>query len=337
MSRYIVKRLLTSILVIFGLSILIFVISRIIPGDPARLALGSKATVEAVEALRQEMNLDEPLHKQYAIWLKNVFQGDFGRSLISKRPVAMDVKQFLPATLELILFSGVILIIFTFVLGLISVKHKDKLADGLIRVFSYFGIALPSFVVAVLLLLLFGFIWPVLPVLGRLSPGMNAPPHITGMYIIDGILTGNFSTALDALKHVLLPAIALALGPIFQDARILRSSLIDNTEKEYITVSKSYGLPKGLLMRKYLLKPSSIPVVTVMGLDFASMFGNAFLVEKIFNWPGLSRYGINSMLNKDLNSIVAVIVIIGVIFLIVNFAVDLISAFLDPRIRLGSD
>lgn len=337
MGRYIIKRLFTSILVIFGLSLLIFIISRIIPGDPARLALGSKATSEAVEALSKEMNLDKPLPAQYILWIKNVLHGDFGRSLVSKRPVVMDIKQFLPATLELILFSGVIMIFSAFVLGVISVKHKDKLADGLIRIFSYIGIALPSFVVAVLLLLLFGFVWQVIPVLGRLSPGANPPQHITGMYVIDGILTGNPAIAFDALLHLLLPGIALALGPIFQDARILRSSLIDNSSKEYVTVSKSYGLPKNLLMGKYLLKPSSIPVVTVVGLDFAAMFGNAFLVEKIFNWPGLSRYGINSMLSKDLNSIVAVIVIIGVIFLIVNFVVDLISAFLDPRIRLGGE
>ncbi len=337
MGRYIIKRLFTCILVIFGLSLLIFIISRIIPGDPARLALGSKATSEAVEALRQEMNLDKSLPAQYVIWIKNVLHGDFGRSLVSKRPVVMDVEQFLPATLELILFSGVIMIFSAFILGVIAVKHKDKLADGLIRIFSYIGIALPSFVVAVLLLLLFGFVWQVIPVLGRLSPGVDSPPHITGMYVIDGVLTGNFAIAFDALLHLLLPGIALALGPIFQDARILRSSLIDNSSKEYVTVSKSYGLPKNLLMGKYLLKPSSIPVVTVVGLDFAAMFGNAFLVEKIFNWPGLSRYGINSMLSKDLNSIVAVIVIIGVIFLIVNFVVDLISAFLDPRIRLGGE
>ena len=137
--------------------------------------------------------------------------------------------------------------------------------------------------------------------------------------------------------HLLLPAIALSLGGMVQNARLLRSSLIDNMDKEYITVSKSFGLPANLLMRKYLLKPSSVSVITVMGMDIASLFGNAFLVENIFNWPGLSRYGINSMLSKDLNSIVAVILIIGVIFLIVNFAVDLIAAVLDPRIRLGGE
>lgn len=338
MVNYIIKRLLLSILVIFGVSILIFTISRIIPGDPARLALGSRATAEAVEALRKEMNLDEPLLKQYVLWLKDVLNGDLGRSLTSKRPVSMDIKQFLPATIELMIFAALLMVIFAFLLGILSAKYKNSIFDGILRIFTYTGIALPAFVVATLLLLLFGFIWEgVIPVLGRLSPGVEPPPHITGLYVLDSILSGRFSTAWDAFLHLLLPATALCLGGMVQNARLLRSSLIDNMTKEYITVSKSFGLPTNLIMRKYLLKPSSVSVVTVLGMDIASLCGNAFLVENIFNWPGLSRYGINSMLTKDLNSIVAVVLIIGVIFLIANFIVDLITAALDPRIRLGGE
>lgn len=338
MVNYIIKRLLLSILVIFGVSILIFTISRIIPGDPARLALGPRATAEAVEALRKEMNLDEPLLKQYVLWLKDVLNGDLGRSLTSKRPVSMDIKQFLPATIELMIFAALLMVIFAFLLGILSAKYKNSLFDGILRIFTYTGIALPAFVVATLLLLLFGFAWEgVIPVLGRLSPGVEPPPHITGLYVLDSILSGRFSTAWDAFLHLLLPATALCLGGMVQNARLLRSSLIDNMTKEYITVSKSFGLPTNLIMRKYLLKPSSVSVVTVLGMDIASLCGNAFLVENIFNWPGLSRYGINSMLTKDLNSIVAVVLIIGVIFLIANFIVDLITAALDPRIRLGGE
>ncbi|GMG97227.1 ABC transporter permease [Tepidimicrobium xylanilyticum] len=338
MVNYIIKRLVLSILVIFGVSILIFTISRIIPGDPARLALGPRATAEAVEALRKEMNLDEPLLKQYVLWLKDVLNGDLGRSLTSKRPVSMDIKQFLPATIELMIFAALLMVIFAFLLGILSAKYKNSLFDGILRIFTYTGIALPAFVVATLLLLLFGFVWEgVIPVLGRLSPGVEPPPHITGLYVLDSILSGRFSTAWDAFLHLLLPATALCLGGMVQNARLLRSSLIDNMTKEYITVSKSFGLPTNLIMRKYLLKPSSVSVVTVLGMDIASLCGNAFLVENIFNWPGLSRYGINSMLTKDLNSIVAVVLIIGVIFLIANFIVDLITAALDPRIRLGGE
>lgn len=335
MGKHVLKRLLQSILVMFGVSILIFIISRIIPGDPARLSLGPKATKESVEALRKEMNLDETLVKQYILWLKGVSKGDFGRSLISKRAVSEDVKQFLPATAELMIFASLFMIIFAFLFGILSAKYKDSIIDGTIRIFTYVGIALPSFVVATILVLLFGFVWEgFIPVLRRLSADVGAPRHITGLYIFDSLLTGKFATAWDAFLHILLPAIALSLGGMFQNARLLRSSLIDNMSKEHITVSKSFGLPSSLIMRKYLLKPSSVSVITVLGMDVASLFGNAFLVENIFNWPGISKYGINSMLNKDLNSIVAVVLIIGAIFLIINLIVDIIAAAIDPRIRL---
>lgn len=335
MLSFIGKRLFQGIFVIVGISVLIFVLSRIVPGDPARMSLGPRAPEFAVQELRKEMYLDKPLPQQYYYWMRDVLHGDFGMSLNSKRPVAEDIKQFLPATLELALFSGFILVVVSILLGLLAARYRDTWVDGAIRVLSYTGIALPAFVVAVLLLLVFGYLWPVLPVLDRFSSGMAPPSHITGMYILDGILTGNLNAALDAACHLLLPALALAFGPMFQEARILRSSLTDHMGKEYISVSTGYGLPQNIIMRKYLLKPSATPVITVMGLDFAALIGNAFLVEKIFNWPGLSRYGINAMLNKDLNAISAVIIIIGVIFLIVNLLVDLIMASLDPRIRLG--
>ncbi|MDI3480994.1 MAG: peptide/nickel transport system permease protein [Tepidanaerobacteraceae bacterium] len=337
MLKYIIKRLFQGIFVVIGISILIFIISRVVPGDPARMALGPRAPQFAVDELRKEMNLDKPLPVQYYYWFKGVIKGDFGKSLNTKRPVITDVKEFLPATLELALLSGFLFIIFATIIGLLSAQYRDTWVDGLTRILSYVGIAIPSFVVAVLLLLIFGYLWPVIPTLGRLSSNITPPPTITGLITVDSLITGNFAAFFDALKHLILPAIALAIGPLFQEARILRSALIDNINKEYISVVTGYGLPKGVIMRKHLLKPSFIPVVSVMGLDFASLMGNAFLVESIFNWPGLSRYGINAMLNKDLNAISAVIIIYGVIFLIVNIIVDLIIAWLDPRIRLGGE
>ncbi len=335
MGKFIAKRLLLGVLVLLGTSILIFIIARVVPGDVASIALGSRASESAKEALREELYLNDPLPVQYIKWLGDALHGDFGDSFITKRAVSADVQQFLPATLELVLVSGVFIVIGTFVLGLLAARYKNTWVDGLIRILSYIGIALPAFVVGVLLLLLFGYKFQVLPVLGRLSTGVEAPPTITGLYIIDGILTGHFSVAWDAFLHVLLPALALAVGPIVQDARVLRSSLVDNSSREYMAVSTGYGLPGGLLTRKYLLKPSATSAITVMGMDFSSLLGNAFLVEQIFNWPGLSRYGINAMLNKDLNAICAVVLIIGITYFLVNLLVDLIIAGLDPRMRIG--
>lgn len=337
MLSFIIKRILQGVFVIVGISIVIFIISRIVPGDPARMALGPRAPQFAVDELKKEMYLDKPLPVQYYYWFKGVLKGDFGKSLNTKRPVIKDIEEFLPATLELVLFSGLILVVFAVLFGLLAARYRDTWLDGTIRVLSYTGIAIPAFVMAVLLLLVFGYVWPIIPVLGRLSSEIAPPNRVTGFVVIDSLIAGNIKAMFDAIKHLILPAAALAIGPLFQDARILRSSLTDNMGKEYISVSTGYGIPKSKIMKKYLLKPSFIPVITVMGLDFAALMGNAFLVEKIFNWPGLSRYGINAMLNKDLNAISAVIIIIGIIFLIVNIIVDLIIAFLDPRIRLGGN
>jgi peptide/nickel transport system permease protein len=156
------------------------------------------------------------------------------------------------------------------------------------------------------------------------------------LYFFDALISLRFGVAWDAFLHLLPPAFALALGPLVQDARVLRSSLIDNTNKEYIATSKGYGIPQRVIAWKYLLKPSATSAITVMGLDFSALLGQAFLVEKIFNWPGISRYGINAMLNKDLNAICAVVLIIGAIYFLVNLLVDLIIASLDPRMRIGT-
>ncbi len=335
MGKYVLKRLGLSIFVVLGVSIVIFIISRLVPSDPVELALGPRASDDAKQSLREEMYLDEPIYLQYIHWLGDAVKGDFGNSLYTRRPVAKDVAQFLPATLELMLMSGFIMIIGSFLLGLLAAKHKDGPVDSLIRLLSYIGIAIPSFVMAILLLLFFGLVLKLFPVFGRLSAGIAEPTRITGLFVIDGLITGNFQAAGDAVLHLILPALALALGPMFQDARVLRASLADNMKTEYMAMAKGFGLPRRKLMNKYLLRPSSVPVITVIGLDFASLMGNAFLVETIYNWPGISRYGLQAMLRKDLNSISAVVIIIGTIFLIVNFLVDVIVAKLDPRIRIG--
>lgn len=333
MVRYILKRLLQGVFVIFGVSIMIFVLSRVVPGNPGRLALGPRATQEAVDELNKELYMDQPFYKQYVFWLRDVFKGNFGKSLITRRDVSKDVAQFLPATLELMLVAGVFMISGAIFFGKVAAKHRDKFMDSCVRFLSYTGIAIPAFVVSILLLLLFGNIWKVIPVLGRLSSGITPPARVTGFYMADAILEGRFGVAWNAFLHLLLPAFALSLGGMFQNARMLRNSLTENMTKEYMDVSTSYGLPRNLLMGKYLMKPSAGSVVTVMGLDFAAMLGNAFLVEKIFNWPGLSKYGVNAMLSKDLNAMCVVVLIIGCVFLVVNLVVDLIVAFIDPRIR----
>ena len=332
---FLVRRVVHSIFVLLGLSIVIFIISRIMPGDPARMALGPRAPQWAVDNLREQMHLNDPLYTQYYYWLRDALHGDFGISLVTRRPVADDIKEFFPATFELALFTGVIHGAGGIFLGTVSARHKDKWIDNVVRVLSYLGVVTPSFVFAILFLLLFGMTLNWMPTMGRLSPGVSRPPLITGFITVDSLLAGNLTTFFDALWHLILPGIALAMGGLAQEARITRSTMSDNLTKDYIASERSLGIPEKVIMRSFLLKPSLIPTVSILGLDFAATLGNAFLVELIFNWPGSSRYGINAMLNKDLNAIAAVILILGVVFIIVNILVDLVVAQLDPRIRLA--
>jgi len=335
--RFLVKRLAFSVFVLLGLSILIFTISRVLPGDPVRMALGSRAPEWAVENMRREMHLDEPFYKQYVFWLSGAVRGDLGLSLVTRRAVSKDIREFVPATVELGVFAALIMAVFGILFGAIAGRFRNTWIDNVIRVFSYIGVVTPSFVFAILFVLLFGYVLEILPTIGRISPWIARPPTVTGLMTLDALISGNFAALGDALLHLILPALSLALGPLAQEARIARSSISDNQTKDYIASAKGFGIPGRVIMFKYLLKPSLIPTVSIMGLDFAGIIANAFLVELIFNWPGFSRYGINAMLNKDLNAVAAVVMVLGLIFVLVNIAVDLIVAWLDPRIRLGAE
>jgi peptide/nickel transport system permease protein len=333
---FVARRAVHSIFVLLGLSIVIFLISRVIPGDPARVAAGARAPQWVVDNLREQMHLNDSLPVQYGYWLVNALQGDFGLSLVTRRNVSDDIRDFFPATFELALYAGIIMAVLGITLGAISARHKDKWIDNVVRVISYLGVVTPSFVFAIIFVLIFGYALNWLPTLGRLSEGVPPPPTVTGLYTIDALLAGDPATFWDALQHLILPAMALAMGAMAQQARITRSSMSDNLTKDYIGAARALGVSEQAIMSKFLLKPSLIPTISILGLDFAGTMANAFLVELIFNWPGLSRYGINAMLRKDLNAIAAVILVLGVVFIIVNIIVEIVVAQLDPRIRLAS-
>lgn len=332
--KMILKRLAWSVFVIFGLSILIFTIARVIPGDPAVMALGPRATEEALETLRLEMHLDEPLIVQYGLWLNDALHGDLGTSTLTKRPVMEDLAEFLPATLELVFFAAILEIIIGTFLGALSARHAGNAFDNTVRVISYVGIATPAFVCAILFMLLFGFVLQVLPVMGRVDANFLPPATVTGFMTIDYLLEGNFAGMWDAFKHLIMPATALSLAGIAQAARITRSSMFENLNKDYVGSEIATGVPMRRVIFLYVLRPSATPTVSIIALDIASMLGNAFLVELIFNYSGLSRYGVDAILGKDLNAVVAVVLVIGLTFAIVNILVDIITAYLDPRIRL---
>jgi peptide/nickel transport system permease protein len=330
--RLLAKRLGTSLIVLIGVSMLIFAIARVIPGDPARIALGPNASPEQVEVLRERLHLNDPLPVQYGYFVAELARGDLGVSLYTNRPVTADIAQFLPATLELILVAGLMMVLIGLPLGVLSARYRGTWIDNGIRLISLLGVSAPSFVWAVILMLLFAFYLPLFPVAGRISDSY-AIPAITGFLTIDTLLDGNIRAFGNAAWHIVLPAFALALSGIGQAARLTRSNMVETYDKPFIEMAQSYGFPEKRIANRYAFRPSLIPSLTIIGLDFAAMLGNAFLVEAVFAWPGLSRYGVAVILRKDLNAIVGTVLIISALFLLVNIIVDLLIAWINPRIR----
>ena len=333
--RLLIRRLGISLIVLIGVSMLIFAIARIIPGDPARIALGPNATVQQIAKLRAEMHLDEPLLVQYGYFLADVIQGDLGTSLYTNRPVTLDIAQFLPATIELVLLAGVIMVGLGLPLGIVAARYRGRWPDHLVRVFALLTVSAPSFVWAVILMLLFAFYLPIFPIAGRISD-IYEIDRATGFLTVDTLLAGNIAAFGNVVSHLILPAVALALSGIGQAARLTRANMVETYQKPYIEMAQAFGFYPSRIARIFALKPSLIPSLTVIGLDFAAMMGNAFLVEAVFAWPGLSRYGVAVILRKDLNAIMGTVLIIALTFLVVNIIVDLMIAFLNPRIRYST-
>ena len=315
-----------------AVSKLIFDLASVIPVYAARSELGPTATPEQVAALRERLHLDQSVVTQYGYFVSDLLRGDLGVSLYTNRPVTTDIAQFLPATLELVFVAGLMMVLLGLPLGVISARYRDTWIDNLIRLVTLLGVSAPAFVWAVILMLLFAFYLPLFPIAGRISDTMSIAP-VTGFLLVDTIVAGNFAAFANAAWHVVLPAFALALSGIGQAARLTRSNMVETYDKPYIEMAQSYGFPERRIASRYAFRPSMIPSLTIIGLDFAAMLGNAFLVEAVFAWPGLSRYGVAVILRKDLNAIIGTVLVISAMFLIVNVVVDLLIAFINPRIR----
>ena len=333
--RMLLQRLAIAFLVLVGVSILIFVIARVVPGDPARIALGPNASQAAVDALREARHLNDPLVVQYGWFLRDLAQGDLGTSLYTRRPVMTDIAAYLPATLELVFVAGAMIIFLGLPLGRLAARYQERGPDHAARFMAVVAVCTPAFVWGIILQLLFAYIWPIFPLEGRLSNGVSPPPTITGFYTLDALMTGQFGVFLNAAYHLVLPATALALSGIGQSARLTRSSMVETYRRPFIDMARAYGFRENRIARRYAFRPALIPTLTILGLDFAAMLANAFLVERVFVWPGLSRYGVEVILRKDLDAIVGVVLVIAAMFLITNVVVDLIVSIINPRIRLA--
>lgn len=331
---YLVKRILWSLLVLIGLSVVIFLIARVVPGDPARMALGPTATEQQVVNLRHELGLDQPIVGQYGLFVTGLLHGDLGRSLLTEHAVDADIRATFSATFELVLSTIFVAFVIGLPLGVAAATFKDKWPDNLVRFIAILSAVTPSFFLALLLQILAGYVLHILPTTGRLPPSMGFHAHYTGLLIVDGLLSGRLDIVGQALRHLLLPSIALAAATMGQIARITRSSMIDVAKQDYIEAARAFGVPKWLRVFKYTLRPSFVPPLTILGLEFASLIGNAFVVELVFAWPGMAAYGIRAILQKDLNAVMGVVMVSGVFFVLVNLVIDLLVGLVDPRVRI---
>ncbi|WP_041082693.1 ABC transporter permease [Thermotoga profunda] len=334
LGSFIIRRLFLMLLVLFGVSVLVFVIAKVIPADPVGAILGGNAPIDLVEDMKRRLGLDKPLMNQFADYMLGLLKGDLGVSLKSNRPVIKDIANFFPATLELSICATVLSVILGIFLGILSAVYRNKFIDHFARVFSILGVSMPVFWTGLLLLLLFYFRLGWLPGTGRLGLFITPPTKYTGLYLIDSLISLNFEAFKDALAHLVLPSIVLGYSATASIARITRSSMLDVLRQDFIRTAKAKGIGRRLVIYRHALRNALIPVVTIIGLTFGGLLEGAVLTETIFGWPGLGRYIVNSLLLLDYPAIMGGTLFVAIIYSLVNLIVDIIYATLDPRMRV---
>lgn len=334
---YIAKRLVLVAFVLFGISVITFFIARVVPSEPAARWIGLHATAEQIAAAKIELGLDKPLYIQYYVYIKNLFHGDWGISIVTHQPVLKDIKEYLPASLELIIVGMIIGVVIGIFFGVLSATRKDKSIDHICRFISIGGVSLPTFWLGIMLQLIFFREIGILPLSGRIdSTLMFTSPltKVTGFYILDSIITGNWAAFKSSFAHIILPALTLSVYPMGLVTRMTRSSLIEVLNEDYIRVAKAYGISDRLIRYKYALKNAISPTITVLALCFAYTLTSTFLIEAVFNWPGLGGYTSRAILAMDYPAIMGVTLLVATFYVLINLLVDLIHAFIDPRIVL---
>jgi peptide/nickel transport system permease protein len=336
MISFTLRRLLALVLLLLGMTVILFILTAIVPGNPARAALGpiQSENPQAVAAWDQRNGLDKPLPIRYLTYLWNLLHGDMGTSQQSNNPVLSDLKTYIPATVELAIASIIVAAIVGIALGLVAALRRGHPTDQLLRVGSLGGISIPQFWLALIALyvLFFKFGW--LPGGGRLSPAVSPPHHITGMYTADALLTGNLSTFENAFSHLVLPTLVLSCYTIGYIARYTRTAVLEVMNEDYIRCAYAKGLKPRTVVLRYTLRAALPSMIQVLGLAFAAILTGAVLIESIFSWPGIGQYAYHSAVALDLPSIAGVSLFVAVIYIVVNFVVDVLYGVIDPRIRV---
>ncbi len=333
MTKFILRRLLLLIPILLGLTLLIFVFTRLLPGDPAQTILGERATPENMAVVRASLGLDLPLPEQYLRYMGGLLQGDLGRSFITNRDVVDDFLQRFPATIELAVAAMFFAITLGIPLGMYTAKRRGRWPDQLGTVISLIGISIPIFFLGLMLKWLFAIQFPILPDSGRIDLIDFIIPRVTNFMVVDTVIAGDFDALLDALRHLVLPGLALGTIPLAIVMRITRASVIDVLNEDYVRTAHAKGLPSSMVDGRHVLRNALLPVVTVIGLQTGLLLGGAILTETIFGWGGVGRWIYDAVTARDYQVIQSGVLMLALIFVLINLIVDISYAFINPRIR----
>ncbi|MGM0602770.1 MAG: ABC transporter permease [Bacillota bacterium] len=332
MLNYIIKRLLALIPILIGVAVIVFLIVHLIPGDPAQTMLGERATDAQLERLRESMGLNDPLYIQFWRYVKDLFRGDLGRSIMSNNPVMSELKVRFPATLELSFFAMIFAVFVGVPAGIFAAVNQNSWFDNLSMMVALIGVSMPIFWLGLMFIWLFAVELGWFPPSSRMGVETVINP-ITNLYVVDSILNGNFTALLDILHHLVLPSIALGTIPMAIIARMTRSSMLEVLKQDFIRTAYAKGLKRKAVILKHALKNALVPIITVVGLQFGVLLGGAVMTETIFSWPGLGKYLVDAIYARDFPIVQGGILFFAGVFVFVNLIVDLSYATVDPRIQ----
>ena len=332
MSRFLLRRLLLVIPSLLGLLVLTFVMLRVLPNDPSAALAGENATPAQIEAIRKAYGFDQPVWKQFVIYLRQVASADLGNSIFTGRPVATDIALRLPATLELTFAALLFAALVGIPLGTLAAVWHNSPFDHAVRIITVGGLAIAAFWFAIILQLVFSMHLDWLPLRGRLPVGVAPPTTITGLYLVDSLLTLRFDLFRQSLLHIVMPAFTLSLAGLASIARFTRAGVLDTMQRDFVSYAEAAGYRRWRIIWVYVLRNSVVATTTQIGLLFGTLISGAVAVESIFDWPGIGTYAVSAILTSDYKAILAVTLVVGVIYAIVNILVDVVHALLDPRV-----
>ncbi len=334
--RYILRRVLLALITLAGVVVAVFIMTHLLPANPAALRAGPYQSEEIIAQIEAEMGLDKPLYVQFYNYARLLAQGDLGKSWRTNQPIAEELGKRLPATLELALTALLFATLIGIALGILAAVYVDTWVDQAVRVFATLGASSALFFLALVGIHAFYYVlrWAP-PPLDRLTVGVHAPPKVTGLFTVDSLLAGQFSTLLDALDHLWLPALTLAFVVSAPIIKIMRAGMINTLRSDYVRTARAVGLPRREVILVDALRNAFIPVLTTIGIVFGYLMAGNVIVERVFSWAGIGQYAWDALITNDFNAVQGFVLLIAAFYVILNLLIDIAYGFIDPRIRLG--